>query len=168
MSVIQDFKKFAMRGNLIDLAIGFTVGAAFATVAKSLVNDIIMPPIGLITGNTDFADKFIVLRQGTEELAPYATLKDAQASGAVTLNYGAFVNNLMALLVIAIAMFIIIRIVNSFEDRLEDRFGEEKPPEEPDEKKCPHCRMKIPYRAKKCGHCTADLADDAAGTPAPT
>lgn len=166
MSIISDFKKFASRGNLIDLAIGFTVGAAFSTVAKSLVNDLIMPPVGLITGNTDFADKFIILRRGIEKAPPYATLKDAQEAGAVTLNYGQFINSVMALLVVAVAMFIIIRLVNSVEEKLEEEFGEEKPPEEPENKKCPHCRLTVPYRATRCGHCTSPLDEPPAAEAA--
>jgi len=162
MGVIQEFKKFVLRGSLVDMAIGFTVGAAFSTVARSLVDNILMPPIGFLIGDTDFADLFIVLRAGTEQAPPYATLAEAQAAGAVTLNYGLFVNSLVALLVVAVAIFIVIRLVNSLEERLEARFGEEKPPEEPSDKKCPYCRMTIPYRASKCGHCTADLPDSVA------
>lgn len=158
MSFIQDFKTFALRGNLVDLAIGFTVGAAFSTVAKSLVNDVLMPPVGLVTGGMDFADLFIVLKQGAEKLAPYATLKEAQEAGAVTLNYGLFINNIVALLIVAIAMFIIISLVNRAEKRLEQELDqEEKKPSEPENKKCPHCRMTIPYRATRCGHCTSPL-----------
>ncbi|HUF61295.1 MAG TPA: large-conductance mechanosensitive channel protein MscL [Verrucomicrobiales bacterium] len=92
MKMLEDFKKFAMRGNLVELAIGFTVGAAFSTVAKSLVTDIIMPPTGLLLGGVDFADLYVVLREGSEAAAPYATLQQAQAAGAVTLNYGLFLN----------------------------------------------------------------------------
>ena len=157
MSFVEDFKKFALRGNLIDLAIGFTVGAAFSTVAKSLVNDILMPPIGLLLGNVDFSDLFLVLRKGSEELPPYVTVEEAQKAGAVTLNYGEFVNNVIALLIVAIAMFIIIKAVNALDKKLEEQLGEEKEPGEPENKKCPHCRMTIPYRANRCGHCTSAL-----------
>ena len=157
MGIIKDFQKFASRGNLIDLAIGFTVGAAFSTVAKSIVNDLIMPPIGLITGNSDFADKFWLLQAGTDAAPPYATLKDAQEAGAVTLNYGVFINNVVAFLLVAIVMFMIIRVVNSVEDKLEAELDGDKPPEEPDSKKCPYCRETIPYRATRCGHCTSQL-----------
>lgn len=162
MSFVADFKKFALRGNLVDLAIGFTVGAAFSTVAKSLVNDILMPPVGLVLGNVDFSDLFLVLRAGSEELPPYVTVEDAQAAGAVTLNYGEFINNLIALLIVALAMFLIIKAYNAIENRLEEELGEEKPPGEPENKKCPHCRMTIPYRASRCGHCTSELEAQAA------
>lgn len=157
MSFVEDFKKFALRGNLIDLAIGFTVGAAFSTVAKSLVNDILMPPVGLVLGNVDFSDLFIVLRKGTEELPPYVTVEDAQQAGAVTLNYGEFVNNVIALLIVALAMFVIIRAINAIDKRLEEELGDKKPPGEPENKKCPHCRMTIPFRASRCGHCTSQI-----------
>lgn len=158
MSLVEDFKKFALRGNLVDLAIGFTVGAAFTTVAKSIVNDIIMPPIGLMIGAVEFEDLFWLLKDGPKSPAPYATLADAQAAGAVTMNWGIFVNNLLALLLVALVMFFIIRAIKRAEQTLEDGFGEPKPePNEPQSKKCPHCRSTIPYRATKCAHCTADL-----------
>ena len=158
MGVVNDFKKFAARGNLLDMAIGFTVGAAFTTIAKSLVNDIVMPPIGLLTGSSDFADLFLVLKEGELKAAPYATLADAQASGAVTWNYGVFVNAIIAFLLVTLAMFFIIRLANRAEETLEKQFGEApKEAGEPNEKKCPHCRMTIPYRATRCGHCTSQL-----------
>ena len=104
MLVLQEFKKFAMRGSLVDMAIGFTVGAAFTTVAKSIVDDLVMPVVGLITGGADFSDLFLVLKVG-EKSPPYATLAEAQQSGAVTLNYGTFVNSVLAFLLVAIVMF---------------------------------------------------------------
>jgi len=158
MAFVQEFKKFIMRGNLVDLAIGFTVGAAFTTVAKSLVNDVIMPPIGLLVGRVDFKDLFWVLRTGNEELPPYATIDDAQAAGAVTLNYGLFINNLIALLLVAIVMFAIIALVNRLDDALDTALDDKpKPPEEPAQKKCPFCRSAIPYRASRCPQCTSQL-----------
>ena len=153
MSILNDFKKFIMRGNLVDLAIGFTVGAAFTTVAKSLVNDIIMPPIGLLLGNVDFQDLFVVLRDGENQPPPYATIDAAQAAGAVTLNYGVFINNCIALLIVAIAMFVIIRIVN----RIDDALDGPKQPQEPVHKKCPFCLSTVPFRATRCPHCTSAL-----------
>lgn len=160
MSLANDFKKFAMRGNLVDLAIGFTVGAAFSTIAKSLVNDIIMPPVGLALGRSDFSDLFWVLKEGTEEAAPYATLASAQASGAVTINYGVFVNNLLAFVVVAIAMFFIIGIVNRADEALEAQFDDPQQPEEPSTKKCPYCRTMIPFKATRCPQCTSQLGEN--------
>lgn len=158
MSFIEDFRKFALRGNLVDLAIGFTVGAAFTTVAKSIVNDIIMPPIGLVIGAVEFKDLFWVLKEGPKSPVPYATLADAQEAGAVTMNWGIFINNLLALLLVALVMFFIIRAIKRTEETLEASFGEPKPePNEPQSKKCPYCRSTVPYRATRCAHCTSEL-----------
>lgn len=158
MSFLRDFRKFALRGNLVDLAIGFTVGAAFSTIAKSLVQDIIMPPVGLLLGRTDFSDLFFVLKAGEKSAGPYVTLADAQAAGAVTINYGVFINNMLALLVIALAMYLLIRMMARAEKRLDKHFGEEEPKQsEPTDKKCPYCRSVIPYRATRCPHCTSQL-----------
>ena len=162
MKIVEEFKKFALRGNLIDMSIGFTVGAAFSTVAKSLVNNLIMPPIGLLLGGADFSDLFITLKQGSEKLAPHATLADAQASGAVTLNYGAFMNDLIALLVVAIAMFMVIRIVNRIDATLDAQFGEPDRKDEPSTKKCPYCRETIAYQARRCPQCTSQLDESTA------
>ena len=128
-------KKFALRGNVVDLAIGFTVGAAFTTIARSLVDDIIMPPVGLVMGRADFSDLFWVLRGGAEASPPYTTLAEAQAAGAVTVNYGIFINNLIAFLLIALSMFLLVRVVNRVDERLEQEFGAEKSqPGDPAEK----------------------------------
>lgn len=156
IKVLKDFKKFALRGNLVELAIGFTVGAAFSTVAKSLVSDIIMPPVGLVLGGVDFADLYVVLRNGSQGAAPYVTLQDAQAAGAVTLNYGLFLNNMVALLLIAMAMFLIIRAINRVDELLEKEVDSEAE-QAPNNKKCPHCRETIAYRATRCPHCTSEL-----------
>ena len=162
--MLKDFKKFALRGNVIDMAIGFTVGAAFATIAKSLVEDVIMPPIGLVTGNVDFADQFWLLKAGTETPPPYATLADAQGAGAVTINYGVFLNNVIAFLIIALVVYFVVRAVNRLEDRMEAHFGADAPkPEEPSDKKCRYCLSTIPYRARRCAYCTSDLEEAAEG-----
>lgn len=162
MSWITEFTRFARRGNLLDLAIGFTVGAAFSTIAKSLVNDILMPPVGLVLGRTDFTDLFWVLRAGEKAPAPYVTLADAQAAGAVTLNYGVFINSLVAFAIVALAMFLVVRFVQRAEARLEHLI--DKPEEavadgaaEPTEKKCPYCRSTIAFKATRCAHCTSEL-----------
>ncbi|MBL8485040.1 MAG: large conductance mechanosensitive channel protein MscL, partial [Rhodocyclaceae bacterium] len=160
MSWFNDFKKFALRGNLLDLAIGFTVGAAFGTIAKSLVNDIIMPPVGLLIGRSDFSDFFLVLKDGPALHGPYLTLAKAQAAGAVTVNYGLFVNNLLAFLLVALAMFVVIRLVVRAEAALESHFDDEPAAEEPPNKKCPFCRSIIPYRATRCPECTSFLNGD--------
>ncbi|MCM2372850.1 large conductance mechanosensitive channel protein MscL [Aporhodopirellula aestuarii] len=160
MSILNDFKKFALRGNMIDLAIGFTVGAAFTTVVKSLVNDIIMPPIGLLTGNADFSDLFwtIDLPDGVEPPSGgFQTLQAAQEAGAVTINYGQFLNTCLALFIVAVAMFAIIRFVNRLDEQLDEAFGDKPPEGEPTEKKCDFCRTAIAYRATRCPNCTSQL-----------
>lgn len=165
MKILQDFQKFALRGNVVDLAIGFTVGAAFTTVVRSLVSDILMPPIGLLTGNADFADHFWILHVPDEATVPeggFPTLQSAQEAGAVTLNYGLFFNNCLAMLFVAIAMFVIIRLYNRVDERLDDVFGETPPPpQEPTDKKCEFCRSTIPFRATRCPQCTSHLPDTA-------
>ncbi|QDT66904.1 large conductance mechanosensitive channel protein MscL [Calycomorphotria hydatis] len=158
MTVVEDFKKFVLRGNIVDMAIGFTVGAAFSTFVKSLVSDVIMPPIGLVLGGVDFSDFFIVLKQGAEEIPNNATLAEAQKLGAVTLNYGVFINNLISLFVVALAMYLIIRAVNRIDDALDEQFDSgKKPSETPANKKCPFCRETISYQATRCPHCTSEL-----------
>lgn len=157
MSIVSEFKKFILRGNLLDMAIGFTVGAAFSTVAKSLVNDIIMPPVGWMLGRADFSDLFLLIRPGIAAPPPYPTLAAAQAAGAVTINYGIFLNNILTLLLVAIAMFAIIRFANKAEEALEARLGEPPKPGEPTEKKCEFCRTTIPFLATRCPNCTSQL-----------
>ncbi len=109
--MLKEFKNFAMRGNVIDMAVGIIIGASFGTIVKSLVDDVIMPPIGLLLGNVDFSDLFIVLKEGATA-APYATVEAAKAAGAVTLNYGQFINNVVSFLIVAFAVFLLIRTIN--------------------------------------------------------
>jgi large conductance mechanosensitive channel len=157
MKVVGEFKKFAMRGSIVDLAIGFTVGTAFTTVARSLVDDLLMPPIGLLLGQADFTDLFLVLQAGSEP-GPYKTLDAAQESGAVVLAYGSFINSVVAFLIVAVAMFLIIRSLNRIEEELDERFGEEEIVlEKPSLKKCRFCWSTIPDRAVRCPHCTSRL-----------
>jgi large conductance mechanosensitive channel len=159
MSLVSEFKKFTLRGNLVDMAVGFTVGAAFTTIARSLVDDVIMPPVGLLLGRSDFSDLFLLLRSGETAAPPYATLADAQAAGAVTINYGVFVNAVLAFLLVAIAMFLVIRAINRIERKLEREAGAaESAPSEPETKKCPFCFTTIPYKASRCPQCTSQLA----------
>ncbi len=160
MSMLNQFKDFAMRGNIVDLAIGFTVGAAFSSIAKSLVDDVLMPPIGLVMGRADFSDLFVLLQEGSETPAPYATLADAQQAGAVTLNYGAFVNNVVAFLIVALAMFLMVRSLHKIEEELSEHLGDdEDKPEEPAHKKCRFCRTTIAFRAVRCPNCTSQLTE---------
>ena len=146
----NDFKAFIMRGNVLDLAVGVIIGAAFGTVVKSLVDDVIMPPIGLAIGGVDFSNLFVVLKEGATNASPYASLADAKAAGAVTLNYGAFVNTIITFLIIALAVFMLVRIVSKLQKQ------PAAPP--PDTKPCPQCATAIPIAAKRCPNCTSQLA----------
>lgn len=142
--MIKEFKNFIMRGNVLDLAIAVIIGGAFGTVITSLVNDVIMPPIGLLLGNVNFSDLFINL-SGTE----YASLADAQAAGAATINYGLFINTIVNFIIIAFVIFLIIKAVNKAQ----------KPKEEaaPTTKKCPYCISEIAIEATRCPNCTSEL-----------
>ncbi len=148
--MLKEFKEFALRGNVVDMAVGIIVGAAFSTIVKSLVNDIIMPPIGLLLGGVDFADLFILLRAGSPA-GPYASLADAQAAGAVTVSYGLFINNVISFLVVAFVMFLLVRTINRLQKE------EEKAPAEPTTKECPYCLSTVPIKATRCPHCTSEL-----------
>jgi len=110
--VWQDFKAFVMRGNVVDLAVGVIIGAAFGTIVKSLVEDVLMPPIGLVTGGIDFGNKFVVLKDGAKAAGPYVSLAEAKAAGATTLNWGLFVNNVVSFLIVAFCVFWVVRLVN--------------------------------------------------------
>ena len=147
----EDFKKFVMRGNVLDLAVGVIIGGAFGAIVKSLVGDVIMPPIGLLLGRVDFTNLFAVLKRG-ETPGPYATLADAQAAGAVTINYGLFINTVIAFLITAFAVFLIVRAVSRLK-----REEEAPPPAEPTTKECPYCFTTIPLKATRCPHCTSQL-----------
>jgi large conductance mechanosensitive channel len=147
--MFKEFKEFAMRGNVVDMAVGIIIGAAFGTVIKSLVADIIMPPIGLLLGNVDFSNLFITLKAG-KVAGPYVSLAAAQAAGAVTLNIGVFINTIISFLIVAYAVFLIIRGMNRLQR------GQEAPPVA-DTKECPHCLSEIPLKATRCPHCTSEL-----------
>jgi large conductance mechanosensitive channel len=150
--MLSEFKEFAVRGNAIDMAVGIVIGAAFGVIVQSLVNDVLMPPIGLALGNVDFADLFIVLREGAEP-APYLTLDAARDAGAVTVNYGIFINTLISFLVIAFAVFMLVRYINRLK-----RPVDAPAPEVPTMKTCEHCVSEIRIEATRCPHCTSQLA----------
>jgi large conductance mechanosensitive channel len=147
--MLKEFKEFAMRGNVLDLAVGIIIGGAFGTIVKSLVDDVIMPPIGLALGNVDFSDLFFLLKEGPKAAAPYATLAEAQGAGAVTVNYGLFINSIITFLLIAFAVFLIVRAAN--------RLRPQEAPAAPTTKDCPYCRMAIPLGATRCPQCTSEL-----------
>ena len=150
MAMIKEFKEFAMRGNVVDMAVGIIIGGAFGTIVKSLVADVIMPPIGLLLGNVDFSDLFVVLREGATA-APYLTLADAQTAGAVTINLGLFFNAVISFVIVAFAVFLLVRAVNRMKRQ------EEAPPPEPTTRDCPYCLSAVAIKASRCPHCTSEL-----------
>jgi large conductance mechanosensitive channel len=144
MGFISEFKEFAMKGNVLDMAIGIILGAAFGTVINSLVKDVIMPPIGLLLGKEDFANLFISLNG-----VHYATLAAAQAAGAPTINYGTFINTVISFLIVAFVIFLLVRKVNALRSK--------PAPSAPNTKDCPYCKENISLTAMRCPHCTSDL-----------
>ncbi|MHB1014229.1 MAG: large conductance mechanosensitive channel protein MscL [Desulfurivibrionaceae bacterium] len=148
--MLREFKEFAMRGNVVDMAVGIIIGGAFGTIVKSLVSDVMMPPIGLLLGGVDFSNLFITLKQGTMA-GPYATLANAQSAGAVTISYGLFLNAVISFLIVAFAVFMLIKGINKL-DRLK-----EAPVAEPTTKECPHCCSTIAAKATRCPYCTSEL-----------
>ncbi len=150
--MFKDFKEFVMRGNVVDMAIGIVIGAAFGAIVKSFVDDVLMPPIGLLLGNVDFANLFITLKEGAKAAGPYASLAAAKAAGAVTLNLGIFTNTIISFIIIAFAVFLVIKGINRMKRE------KEAPSAEPTTKECPFCFTTIPIQASRCPHCTSQLA----------
>ncbi len=148
--MFREFKEFAMKGNVIDMAVGIIIGAAFSSIVNSLVNDVIMPPIGLLLGKVDFSNLFIVLKEGTTT-PPYATVADAKKAGAVTLNFGLFINTIKSFLIVSFSVFLLIKNVNRFKRQ------KEIPPPIPTTKECPYCFSTISVKAILCPDCTSDL-----------
>ena len=148
--MLKEFKEFAMRGNVVDMAVGIVIGAAFGTIVKSLVADVLMPPIGLLMGGVDFTNLFMVVKEGAVA-GPFETLANAKAAGAVTINYGVFINTIISFLIVAFAIFMVIKGMNSMKKQ------EEEAPAEPTEKDCSHCFTSIPIKATRCPHCTSEL-----------
>jgi large conductance mechanosensitive channel len=149
--MFKEFKEFAMRGNVVDMAVGIIIGAAFGTIVKSFVADVIMPPIGLALGGVDFSNMFVVLKEGAEAASPYASLAEAQEAGAVTMNIGVFINTIISFLIIAFAVFLVIKAINNAKRK------EEAPPAEPTTKDCPHCFSTIAIKATRCPNCTSEV-----------
>jgi large conductance mechanosensitive channel len=142
--MLKEFKEFAMKGNVLDLAVGFIIGAAFGKIVTSLVSDIIMPPVGLILGKVDFSSLFLNLSGKS-----YSSLAEAKAAGAATLNYGAFLNNIVDFLIVAFAVFLLVRMVN--------RWNKPAPAAAPSTKECPYCASTIPLKATRCPNCTSEI-----------
>lgn len=144
--MLKEFKEFAMRGNVVDLAVGVIIGASFGKIVASLVEDIIMPPIGLLLGHVDFAGLFINISGKS-----YETLADAKLHNAATLNYGIFLNTVINFLIVAFCVFLVVKQINRFS-------AKPAPAAAPTTRDCPQCAMPIPLAAKRCGHCTSQLA----------
>ena len=146
----KEFREFAMRGNVLDMAVGIIIGAAFGTIVSSLVNDVIMPPIGLLLGNVDFTNLFVVIKEGAVP-GPFPGLKEAQAAGAVTINYGRFINTIITFLIVAFSVFMLVRGMNRLKRQ------EAAAPAAPTTKDCPQCFTTIPIKATRCPNCTSTL-----------
>ena len=144
--MLKEFKEFAMKGNVVDLAIGVIIGAAFGKIIDSLVKDVLMPPIGKLLGGVDFSNLFLALSGG-----PFPSLKAAQDAGAATLNYGLFINAVINFLIIAFSLFMVVKAMNAAKRQ------EVAAPSVPTTKNCPQCQMEIPIKAVKCGHCTSSI-----------
>ncbi|NYT02898.1 MAG: large conductance mechanosensitive channel protein MscL [Methanosarcinales archaeon] len=144
MSIMSEFKEFAVKGNVVDMAVGIIIGVAFGKIVTSMVNDILMPPIGLLIGNVDFTNLYITLSGGQ-----YPSLAEAQAAGAVTINYGLFLNTLIEFIIVAFAIFVMVRQINRL------KLKEVPPP--PNTKECPFCKSAIPIKAVRCPNCTSAL-----------
>jgi large conductance mechanosensitive channel len=149
--MLKEFKDFAMRGNVVDMAVGIIIGGAFGTIVKSMVEDVLMPPIGMLLGGVDFANFFLTLREGTVP-GPYASLAAAREAGAVLISYGVFMNAVISFLIVAFAVFLLIKGINKLQRE------KEAPPAAPTTKECPFCMTAIPIKATRCPNCTSTLA----------
>jgi len=153
--MLKEFREFAMRGNVVDLAIGVIIGAAFGKIVTSLVNDIVMPPLGLLIGQVDFSNLFLNISG-----RPVSSLAEAKQVGAATINYGAFINNVLDFVIVAFAVFLLVRQMNRLMS-----WQAPATPEEPTTKPCPYCLSTIAVKARRCPHCTSELETAAARTP---
>jgi large conductance mechanosensitive channel len=149
-SMLKEFREFALKGNVMDMAVGIVIGAAFGAIVASFVNDVIMPPIGLLLGNVDFSNLFLVLKEG-KIAGPYASPAAAKAAGAVTMNIGVFINTIISFLIIAFSVFLVVKNVNRLKRE------EQTPPAAPTTKECPFCLSAIPIKAVRCPHCTSEV-----------
>lgn len=150
-NMMNEFKQFVMRGNVIDMAVGIIIGGAFTKIVNSMVADIMMPPLGLLMGQVDFSNWFVVIKEGAQTAGPYATLAAAQAAGATTLNIGNLLNSVISFLIVAFCIFMLIKAINKLDRKKAEA------PAEPTTKDCPFCFTSIDIRATKCPHCTSDL-----------
>ncbi|ADG70635.1 large conductance mechanosensitive channel protein MscL [Brachyspira murdochii] len=152
--MIEEFKKFIMRGNILDMAIGIVIGASFTKIVNSFVEDILMPPIGLILSGIDFSNIFIVIKKGISDAGPYTSIEAAKQAGAVVIGFGVFINTIISFFITALAIFMIIKIFNKMREKMVKKEKEDK---EAEEKICPYCCSSVNIKAVKCPHCTSDL-----------
>ncbi|WP_367358900.1 large conductance mechanosensitive channel protein MscL [Syntrophus sp. (in: bacteria)] len=150
--MLKEFKEFALKGNVVDMAVGIVLGVAFGAIIKSLVDDLLMPPLGLVLGSADFTNLFMIIKEGASP-GPFATLAEAQKAGAVTVNYGLFINTIVNFVIVAFALFLVIRNMNELRRRMEKPEAEAAP----DTKECPYCLSTIPIKATRCPNCTSEL-----------
>jgi large conductance mechanosensitive channel len=150
--MLKEFREFAIRGNVIDMGVGIIIGAAFGTIVNSFVNDVVMPPVGLVLGKVDFSNLFIVLKEGAREAGPYASLAAAKAAGATTLNVGVFVNAIVSFLIITFAAFVMVKAMNELRRTRAAALAA------PTTKECPRCCSTIPAKATRCPQCTSDIS----------
>ena len=150
-NVLNEFKKFVMRGNVIDMAVGIIIGGAFTKIVNSMVADVLMPPLGLLMGKVDFSNWFVVIKDGANGTGDYATMEAAQAAGATTLNLGVFLNAVISFLIVAFCVFLLIKAINKLSA------PKEEAPAPVTTKKCPYCCSEIALEATKCPHCTSEL-----------
>ena len=151
MSMVKEFRDFAVKGNVVDMAVGIIVGASFGTIVSSLVADVLMPPIGLLLGRVDFSNLFFVLKEGVTVPGPYNSVAAAKTAGAITINYGLFLNQIISFIIVAFAVFILVYNINKL--RKQPVAG----PAVPTTKECPFCASTIPIKAIRCPHCTSEL-----------
>lgn len=147
--MLKEFKEFAIKGNVVDMAVGIIVGASFGTIVSSLVADVLMPPIGLLLGRVDFSNLFFVLKEGLTLPGPYSSVAAAKAAGAITINYGLFINQIISFIIVAFAVFILVHNIN--------KLKKQPAPAASNTKECPFCASAIPLKAIRCPLCTSEL-----------
>lgn len=163
VKILKEFREFAVKGNVIDLAVGVIIGGAFGKIVTSMVNDIIMPPIGALIGNVNFKDLFLVLKPLDEGVARPASLAEATAQGVPVLAYGQFFNILLDFTIIAFCIFMMVKGINALRRMNQDSAAEEAA--DPTDKECPYCLSKVPVKATRCKHCTSHLKDESEDAP---
>ncbi len=157
-NVMKEFKTFALKGNVLDMAVGIIIGASFGKIVDSLVKDVMMPPLGWLLGKVDFSNLYIKLLDGSVP-GPYASLDAAQKAGAVTINYGLFLNALISFIIVAFAVFLLIKGINTLRAKMEKAEAKEAAAAAPTEKECPYCCSKVPLGATRCPYCTSELKE---------